>query len=152
MLDYIETPFIDENKLTNLMSKLNNKVYEKPKNAFINKNGEIKEGQVGFALNHKKFLQYFFQFFYQGNPEKIKIPKIKIYPRVNSELLAAISENQLSSFTTYYKESNVERSHNIYLSADAINNHVVFPGETFSFNETVGERTLDKGYLRAPVI
>ncbi len=38
------------------------------------------------------------------------------------------------------------------MAAEAIDNHVVFPGESFSFNETVGERTKEKGYQRAPVI
>src|SRR5699024_4389198 len=34
----------------------------------------------------------------------------------------------------------------------AIDSHVVFPGETFSFNKIVGKRTEEKGYKRAPVI
>ena len=38
------------------------------------------------------------------------------------------------------------------LAAEAINNTVVFPGETFSFNQTVGKRTKEKGYLPAPII
>src|SRR5699024_11541629 len=36
--------------------------------------------------------------------------------------------------------------------SDAIDSHVVFPGETFSFNKIVGKRTEEKGYKRAPVI
>ena len=41
---------------------------------------------------------------------------------------------------------------NIRLSLAAINNTVVLPGEVFSFNETVGERTVEKGYKNAPII
>src|SRR5699024_7644450 len=56
------------------------------------------------------------------------------------------------SYVTYFKETNKERSHNIRLSTEAINNHVVFPNDEFSFNEVVGERTKEKGYMKAPVI
>jgi vancomycin resistance protein YoaR len=41
---------------------------------------------------------------------------------------------------------------NIELAANALDSHVVFPNETFSFNKVVGNRTLKKGYLRAPII
>ncbi|WP_235715677.1 VanW family protein [Alkalihalobacillus hemicellulosilyticus] len=33
-----------------------------------------------------------------------------------------------------------------------MNNYVVFPGETFSFNHVVGKRTIERGYLPAPII
>ena len=38
------------------------------------------------------------------------------------------------------------------LAVKAIDNVVVFPGESFSFNKVVGKRTASKGYMRAPVI
>ena len=38
---------------------------------------------------------------------------------------------------------------NIYLAAGAINGVRVEPGQRFSFNETVGPRTTEKGYVRA---
>jgi hypothetical protein len=42
--------------------------------------------------------------------------------------------------------------HNIHLAADLINNIVVEPGKTFSLNDTLGPRTPDKGYVKAPII
>ena len=42
--------------------------------------------------------------------------------------------------------------HNIHLAADLINNMVVEPGKTFSLNETLGPRTPEKGYVKAPII
>ena len=53
---------------------------------------------------------------------------------------------------TYFNPHNKERSHNIKLATSAIHNHVIFPHESFSFNETVGERTVQNGYKKAPVI
>ena len=44
------------------------------------------------------------------------------------------------------------RIHNVQLVAHLIDNHLIAPGEEFSFNGTTGERTPDKGFLEAPVI
>src|SRR5699024_9571793 len=79
-------------------------------------------------------------------------PIKRTYPRVTSELLSRIYQQKLASYETYYDESNRSRSHNIKLATKEINNHVIFPTNTFSFNSVVGERTDEKGYKRAPVI
>ncbi|HHU62451.1 MAG TPA: VanW family protein [Natronincola sp.] len=44
------------------------------------------------------------------------------------------------------------RVKNIELSLKAINNILLMPGETFSFNGIVGERTVERGYGSAPII
>lgn len=56
---------------------------------------------------------------------------------------------RLGTYTTYYDPSNRNRSTNIYLSAKKINGTVVMPGETFSYNQTVGKRTIDAGFKEA---
>jgi vancomycin resistance protein YoaR len=80
------------------------------------------------------------------------VPLSEIYPKVDSELLADIRIQQIGQYVTYFNSYNKSRSHNIFLAAKAIDNHVIFPNETFSFNKVVGKRTLEKGYLRAPII
>jgi vancomycin resistance protein YoaR len=52
--------------------------------------------------------------------------------------------------TTYGGEPN--RLHNVRLVAELIDGALVAPGAVFSFNETTGERTAEKGFLEAPVI
>mgnify|MGYP002855762109 CR=1 FL=1 len=44
-----------------------------------------------------------------------------------------------------------DRTHNLILACEAVNDTVVMPGEVFSFNNTVGERTAAKGYRAAIV-
>ena len=46
---------------------------------------------------------------------------------------------------------NPTRTHNLELAAEAVNGYILKPGATFSFNETVGERTAEKGYGEAGV-
>ncbi|MHC8521866.1 VanW family protein [Rossellomorea sp. H39__3] len=79
-------------------------------------------------------------------------PTLKTYPKVDTEILAHIRTNRIGSYVTYFNKKNEERTNNIILASGQINNTVVFPGETFSFNKTVGKRTKGKGYMKAPVI
>ena len=51
---------------------------------------------------------------------------------------------EVSEFTTYMP--GVNRAHNIKLMADLVDNTIVWPGETFSVNEHVGRRTIEKGF------
>ena len=44
------------------------------------------------------------------------------------------------------------RIHNVQLVAHLLDNHLIAPGAEFSFNDTTGERSSDKGFLEAPVI
>lgn len=57
----------------------------------------------------------------------------------------------LAAFSTR-TDRNQDRNHNISLAARAINNWTLMPGESFSFNQATGERTLEKGYRGAPAI
>jgi vancomycin resistance protein YoaR len=59
---------------------------------------------------------------------------------------------QLVSFTTDMGESSSNRIHNVHLMADFIDGTIVRPGETFSFNEVVGPRTPERGFLEGQMI
>ena len=52
----------------------------------------------------------------------------------------------ISSFTTKYDASNINRSTNLEIAAGKINGTVIMPGETFSYNKVVGKRTIEEGY------
>lgn len=62
------------------------------------------------------------------------------------------SEVELSSFSTNILTSDPNRNNNIQLTCSVLNEHVVAPGETFSFTGLVGKSTSDKGYKQANVI
>lgn len=66
-----------------------------------------------------------------------------------AEAMGPITE--VSTFTTYHP-CCANRVTNIHLIADAVDNAIVMPGETFSINDHVGQRTLAKGYVRAGAI
>ncbi len=58
--------------------------------------------------------------------------------------------------TTFYTAGgdwkNQNRVHNIHLIADMVNGAIIMPGETFSLNDYVGQRTEAAGFLQAGAI
>ena len=59
--------------------------------------------------------------------------------------------NQLSTFTTTYGTGDVNRNTNIDLAARSINSVVVMPGETFSYNDLIGECSTRTGYKESTI-
>jgi vancomycin resistance protein YoaR len=145
-------PVVDPNKFDSLLDKLDKQLYIKPHNALIGNDGKIVPDKNGYQLDRSRFTDLFYSYFFGSGSTSIEAPRKPIYAKVDSELLANIREKHIGQYTTYYNAGNKNRSHNITLAAKAINNHVVFPGETFSFNRVVGRRDKGKGYLQAPVI
>lgn len=58
----------------------------------------------------------------------------------------------IAEYTTYFDSSLINRTENIRLAAEALDGKRLASGELFSFNESVGERTADKGYKEALII
>lgn len=56
----------------------------------------------------------------------------------------------LSTFSTNYV-NNANRTTNLVLATSKINGTVLMPGEMFSFNDVVGERTIEAGYKNAAI-
>lgn len=88
--------------------------------------------------------------------------KIKLsltYPAVSlKEVRAPYCLDELSTCTTSYRGSNAARSNNVERAAENINNYgdftdgyIMQPGDEFSFNGVVGERTEANGFMKAPV-
>ncbi len=73
-----------------------------------------------------------------------------IMPRVTrAELMNTFA--RVSTYTTT-TTSDANRNNNINLACQAVTGTEVMPGETFSFNQATGQRTLEKGYLMAAAI
>jgi len=65
-----------------------------------------------------------------------------------NEMYEASFNDLLANSTTIIDGSN-NRLANITLAAEEINETVLSPGDVFSFNDIVGERTKDRGFLEA---
>ena len=65
-----------------------------------------------------------------------------------SKAMAKEQYKTIAAFTTE-TTSNQKRNTNVRLAAEALNGTIVQPGEEFSFNQAVGQRTAEKGYQEA---
>lgn len=81
---------------------------------------------------------------------RFRLTGIEVVPFLRSEHLRTLT-HVLGDFSTPVLGSP-DRVENIRLSLGAINNILLLPGEVFSFNEIVGERTEERGYRSAPII
>ena len=71
--------------------------------------------------------------------------------RSTAEAEAMGIERRLSTYTTLNAGTS-DRITNLRRAVDLLNGALVPPGGTFSFNERVGERTVERGFRPAPVI
>ncbi len=60
-------------------------------------------------------------------------------------------ETEISAFQTKIYSKDEERQNNISITCKALNSTEVKPGETFSFCNTVGKASTDKGYEKADI-
>ena len=79
-------------------------------------------------------------------PLKITKPKV-----TTNNLGIGAFPDLLSTFSTKYYVANVNRTTNLELAAKKINGTVLSPGEEFSYNKVVGERTIAAGFKNAAV-
>ncbi len=68
--------------------------------------------------------------------------------------VADVSEirDVLGVFSTRYNSNSSNRSHNIEVAGNKINNYILLPGEEFSMDYALGPRTSSNGYMQAPII
>ena len=82
--------------------------------------------------------------------EEYVIPlKITLPEKTLADLGEEAFPDELATYSTRYDPTNRNRSNNLEISAEKINGTIVMPGETFSYNQVVGERTIAEGYKEA---
>ncbi len=81
-----------------------------------------------------------------------QIPVSVTVPQINlKDIKKYTFPDLLATYFTYYRVEEVNRSHNLALAAEHINSIILEPGQQFSFNDTVGERTAANGFKKAGV-
>lgn len=145
---------LNENGIEPIVRDIASVVFSEPRNAFFEIRGDniiINKEVNGTALNESKLKEEIIKKVWEGN-KNIDIPIIETKPQVTEEILSAMNITaKIGEFSTRFNKELKERTENIKLAAEILNGHVIAPGEVFSFNEVVGERTGEKGYKEAPI-
>lgn len=130
------------------LQKIYEEVYVEPKDAEYDiETKSVTDHVTGMSLDilaAKKLLDA------AGEGEVVRIPLVLTEPEYTKELMEEkLFRDVLGEKSTTLSGSSSNRVTNITLAAQAINGTILNPGEEFSFNGTVGERTAQKGYKAA---
>ena len=83
--------------------------------------------------------------------DEVDVPMSVTWPAVTGQSLRdSLFRDLLGTCTTSYWNSTENRITNVQLASSKIDGLVLYPGEEFSYNEVVGARTTEAGFLPAP--
>lgn len=133
------------------IEKIREEIYKEPQNAYYEENPfklykEINGVDLKISIEEaNKILE--------EQKEEYIIPLSIKKPEITTNDLkyGNFFPEQISKYLTRYDESNINRSINIKLASEKIDGTILMPGETFSYNQTVGKRTQKAGYKEAGV-
>lgn len=116
---------------------------------------QFQPGKDGLAVDRTKLNQQIFDSFskHSADDVSIEIPVNKISPDVTTDKTNDLGIKELigTGSSTYY-HSIPGRVYNVVLAASRINGTLIAPGETFSFNNTLGDVSAFTGYQQAYII
>ena len=146
---FIELPV--ENKIPGPINidEIYQEVHKEPKDAYFVETPTFKiyphEDGVDFDISLEEA-----RLLIQEDKPEYEIPLKFTKPAIPIEKLGAEAfPHQLSVFSTKYDALNTNRSTNLLLASNKIDGIVLLPGEEFSYNKVVGERTISAGYKEA---
>jgi len=89
-----------------------------------------------------------------GNlPKRLTLKSMVIPAAVTTESLQALAfEGVIAEYTTQYDVSDKNRTANLIKAAQKMDKTLLKPGDTFSFNETIGPRTAETGFKDAYIV
>lgn len=130
------------------IEKIHDEIYKEVQDAYLTENPITIHPEVegiDFDIEEaKKILE--------NDSEQYEIPLKITKPNVTMEQIGAEAfPNKISFYSTRYDGGDVNRSTNLELACEKINDVIVLPGETFSYNKTLGERSKAAGYKTAKV-
>ena len=146
----LELITIEENPSELDIDAIHSEIYKEASNAYYTQNPYTvypSENGLDFAISIDEAKAML-----QTEQEEYKIPLKTLYPEVTTNMIGTEAfPDLLSTFKTNYSTRDKDRTTNLILAANKINGTVVMPGETFSYNTVVGERTIAAGYKEAPI-
>ncbi len=154
---YTANPGGDQSKLKQILQNLQNKVYRAPKNAEIASFNAgltypftFNEEEVGRSLDLDALQKAIYQSLSTMESESVELNIIETQPEITVDW---IKENLLEErgfgSTPITSHSTDNRNENIRVAFSKIAGTVLQPGDTFSFNDIVGQRTEKNGFLPA---
>ena len=129
------------------LQEIHDLVYVEPQDAYFTSNPiEIHEQVIGIDFDMQQAQKDIVE---NPNQDEYEINLILTSPNIFVKDLN-IFNDELSTFSTNYV-NNQNRTTNLIIASSKITGTVLMPGEKFSFNKVVGERTVAAGYKNAAI-
>lgn len=146
--DTIEIPVINKEPQNIDIEKIHDEIYKEAQDAYITQNPTVVHSEVNgvdFAISNEEIKKIL-----QEDKEEYIIPlNITLPSKTVNDLGEDAFPDVLGTYTTLYDASNENRDNNVNLASEKINGTIIYPGETFSYNQIVGKRTIEAGYKEA---
>ncbi|HZK85349.1 MAG TPA: VanW family protein [Desulfosporosinus sp.] len=137
-----------QEKLKNVSKPAENASYKIVKDKFV-----VNPALSGQAVDIDKLISDIQKVSLSDVPNRIEIPMADVPAAVTTEAIQSLAfDSIIGEYTTKFAVTEKNRSANLAAAAKAMDRKVLRPGETFSFNGTVGPRLPGKGYKNAFVI
>lgn len=81
----------------------------------------------------------------------VDAPIKSVNAKIKGDSLKSVN-SKIASFSTDFTSSSYPRATNVRVATKSINGTILMPGDVFSFNDIVGQRTKARGYQEAGVI
>lgn len=146
----IKIPVQKESPKTIDLDKIHTEIYKEPINAYIVEeplevHPHVDGIDFGISIEEANNLL-------QKEQEEYIIPLKKVTPEITTDELGDRAfPDLLGTFMTKYDPGNDNRSTNLKLAAEKVDETILLPGEVFSYNKVVGERTIAAGYKEAAI-
>jgi vancomycin resistance protein YoaR len=147
---YMSSHSLDKEALQQLARELAMQIDKAMENPRILPNGEFAPGKERVVLSEQELVAQLQEL--EAGTKDLVMPISVTAPSVSEEDLVGIDQRTIGEFKTHFNPAVSGRSQNVKLSAEAISGVVLGPGDSFSFNQTVGERTRERGYQEAKEI
>ncbi len=137
----------DDEELKQLAKELSLKFDQPMVPSKLDNNGKLINGVSRVILDEEKLVTMINNV--KALDKEMDLPLEITAPNVTEEAIKSIEEIVIGSYKTSFNPGVTGRTENISLSANAINQIVLGPGDRFYFNLVVGERTTARGYQKA---
>lgn len=138
---------MDEDSLRSLAREIASEIDTPMQNPKLAGDGSIIKGIPRVILSEKELVEQLLSL--PIGTYESRLPIYVTEPNIRDEHIIGIDEKVIGEFKTYFNPNVTGRAQNVLLSAKAISGTIIGPGDSFSFNQTVGERTVARGYQEA---
>jgi vancomycin resistance protein YoaR len=147
---------LDRDRLASAVAPLVASQLRKPVDArivLVGSHGRVVPSRAGTRLAVDRAPAIFLAAALSPTARSAEVPIAKQEAGLTTQAAKALGiHEQISTFTTDMGASSANRIHNVHLLGDILDGTLVRPGEVFSFNDVLGPRTPERGFLEGQAI